>query len=397
MKLDVAKVCAGLIIILAVLMCQGMATETTWRFSGFELYGYDINFTDHNASNILNLDAVDIDVSSLEVVTATFTGDSNFTDHNASNIYLLDADYLYGDGSNITGLAAGSQGANGSYSMYLLNESGTYYAYSSNGTAVYSGSSAWAIFNQSYNTSGATYIYLAAGTNILDIPEASNNLPPITIVGEDWKLNTLGVVNPSVNFLGGQPGTTLINLAIQDAFSDDPAYPAGSVRPLKYWSNTGRTTSEAVGNWGHEAFMLLGGDDGVDNPIAAIINSGCGDSLYIQLKDDSLNSTGSGIRIDTRNHNHNPLLFFNQIGTHSYAPYLRMNISVQTDMNVMEMNVAGIAAPSWKIDSAGQTVQYISGAGFTLRAPNGNYHCITINNEGALIESSGICADIDML
>lgn len=63
MKFDVVKICAGLVIILALLMCQGVAIETTWRFSGFELWGYDINFTDHNASNINNINSVNFDDS----------------------------------------------------------------------------------------------------------------------------------------------------------------------------------------------------------------------------------------------------------------------------------------------------------------------------------------------
>lgn len=72
MKFNVVKICASLIVILALLMCSSVATETTWRHSGFELWGYDINFTDHNASNI----------------------------------YLLDADYLHGDCSNVSNLNA---------------------------------------------------------------------------------------------------------------------------------------------------------------------------------------------------------------------------------------------------------------------------------------------------
>jgi len=60
MKLEITRVCAGLIIVLALLMCLGTATETNWRFSGFELYGYDINFTSHNATNVKNIDAENI-------------------------------------------------------------------------------------------------------------------------------------------------------------------------------------------------------------------------------------------------------------------------------------------------------------------------------------------------
>lgn len=79
MKLDIIKVCAGLIIVLALLMCSSVGTETTWRHSGFEVWGYDINFTDHNASNINNLTADYVNVSSLEVVNVSFTGNSNST------------------------------------------------------------------------------------------------------------------------------------------------------------------------------------------------------------------------------------------------------------------------------------------------------------------------------
>jgi len=60
MKLEITRVCAGLIIVLALFMCLGTATETNWRFSGFELYGYDINFTSHNATNVKNIDADNI-------------------------------------------------------------------------------------------------------------------------------------------------------------------------------------------------------------------------------------------------------------------------------------------------------------------------------------------------
>lgn len=59
MKFDVVKVCAGLILVLALLMCSSVATETTWRHSGFEVWGYDINFTDHNISNIAEINNVD--------------------------------------------------------------------------------------------------------------------------------------------------------------------------------------------------------------------------------------------------------------------------------------------------------------------------------------------------
>ena len=94
MKLDVVKVCAGLIIILAVLMCQGMATETTWRFSGFELYGYDINFTSHNATNVKNIDAENITSQQIGGVIyadqyATIQDAINASDTNSDNI----ADY----------------------------------------------------------------------------------------------------------------------------------------------------------------------------------------------------------------------------------------------------------------------------------------------------------------
>ena len=106
MKISVIRVCAGAIIVMVLLMCSSIATETTWRHSGFELWGYDINFTNHNASNILNLDAADINVTSLEVITTTFTGDSNFTDHNISNVHILGADFIHGNGSNISGLNA---------------------------------------------------------------------------------------------------------------------------------------------------------------------------------------------------------------------------------------------------------------------------------------------------
>jgi hypothetical protein len=381
MRIDIVKVCAGLIVILALLMFSSVATETTWRHSGFELWGYDINCTDHNLSNVKNIDATNITVDILNGTDATIT------DFIATNITA----------TTYIGYPSASGGSNGSYSFYIHNNSGTYTAYSSTGTAVYSGTNGWDVLNQSYNTSSATHIYLSANTNITDIPAASNNLPPITIIGEDWKLNKLAVINPTVNFLGGQPGCTLINLAIQDAFNEDPAYPAGSVRPLKYWSNTGRTTNEAIANWGDQSILLIGGDSGIDNPIFGILNAGCGDSIYIQLKDSTSNATGSGLRIDTANSNDNPLLYFNQIGTTSHAPFVRMNLSVTQDINVMEMNVAGKATPSWKMDSAGQTTQYLSGAGFTMRAPNGNYYCLTVNNAGALSIAANVCEDISML
>lgn len=56
MKIDIVKISAVLIIVLALLMYSGTATETTWRHSGFELWGYDINCTDHNLTNLLMLD-----------------------------------------------------------------------------------------------------------------------------------------------------------------------------------------------------------------------------------------------------------------------------------------------------------------------------------------------------
>lgn len=59
MKFDIIKICAGLIIVLALLMYSSVATETTWRHSGFELWGYDINFTNMNATNLWVLDLED--------------------------------------------------------------------------------------------------------------------------------------------------------------------------------------------------------------------------------------------------------------------------------------------------------------------------------------------------
>lgn len=69
-----------LIIGISILSCcilSSTATETTWRHSGFELWGYDINCTNHNLSNVNNLSANYINTSSLEVVNVTFTGNSN--------------------------------------------------------------------------------------------------------------------------------------------------------------------------------------------------------------------------------------------------------------------------------------------------------------------------------
>lgn len=56
MKIDIVKVCAGLIIVLTLLMFSGVGTETTWRHSGFECWGYDINMSDLNISNVQYLD-----------------------------------------------------------------------------------------------------------------------------------------------------------------------------------------------------------------------------------------------------------------------------------------------------------------------------------------------------
>lgn len=81
MKFDVVKVCAGLVIILALLMGSGMATETTWRFSGFELYGYDINFTNMNASNVWVLDFEDNGVPS---ISDSDSGKLYYNDTNAT-------------------------------------------------------------------------------------------------------------------------------------------------------------------------------------------------------------------------------------------------------------------------------------------------------------------------
>ena len=68
MKIDFAKVSAGLIIVLALLMYSSVATETTWRHSGFELWGYDINFTNKNATNMWVLDFEDNGVPGLSDV-----------------------------------------------------------------------------------------------------------------------------------------------------------------------------------------------------------------------------------------------------------------------------------------------------------------------------------------
>lgn len=57
MKLDIVKVCAGLIILLALLTCLSAASETTWRHSGFECWGYDINMSNLNISNAQLVDA----------------------------------------------------------------------------------------------------------------------------------------------------------------------------------------------------------------------------------------------------------------------------------------------------------------------------------------------------
>lgn len=50
-----------LIIVLAVILTITSvvyATETTWRHSGFEVYGFDINFTNHNITKVININNV---------------------------------------------------------------------------------------------------------------------------------------------------------------------------------------------------------------------------------------------------------------------------------------------------------------------------------------------------
>lgn len=43
MKIDIVKVCAGFILVLALIMSSGLAADTSWRHSGFTQWGYDIN------------------------------------------------------------------------------------------------------------------------------------------------------------------------------------------------------------------------------------------------------------------------------------------------------------------------------------------------------------------
>lgn len=66
MKFDILKLSAGFIIVFALSMCSSIATETTWRHPGFEVWEYDINFSDtYNLTNVLNYDGHDADITNI--------------------------------------------------------------------------------------------------------------------------------------------------------------------------------------------------------------------------------------------------------------------------------------------------------------------------------------------
>ena len=55
MKINLIQFFAVAIIAMAFIMFSSIATETTWRHSGFELWGYDINMTGHDLNHVNNL------------------------------------------------------------------------------------------------------------------------------------------------------------------------------------------------------------------------------------------------------------------------------------------------------------------------------------------------------
>lgn len=168
-----------------------------------------------------------------------------------------------------------------SYTIDKIND--TYYAISGTGETIYTGSDAYSAFNYAV-VAGGTSFFVRKGINI-QFPAANNNIPGVTIVGEDWNTVVLSVENPTINYLGGFPGCTLTNVGIQDAFHDDPAYPAGSIKKIKYWTNVRRENATAIANWGSMAIRLSGGEPGIDSPIIGILNSGAGDSVYYGMHD----------------------------------------------------------------------------------------------------------------
>ena len=207
---------------------------------------------------------------------------------------------------------------NGSYSYYIYNNSGTYYAVNSAGGVDYSGTNAWDVFNNTINHS-AKLIYLKAGTNITNIPtglygsdSGSTTIPPgITIVGEDWNSNIIGVTSPTTKYIAVGSGTQLINVALQSAFADDPAYPAGTAKRIKYFINSRKTSGVAVSNWDSMSQFLAIGEPGVDAPGISIENYGMGDSLYFGMHDTIQGASGgaAGLRIwDFSSYYNNPYI-----------------------------------------------------------------------------------------
>lgn len=197
--------------------------------------------------------------------------------------------------SKKTVAATQSAAPSGGYSYIIEKVDDVYYAISGDGTSVYSSSDAYTVFNSAV-AAGGTSFFVKKDTTI-QFPASNNNVPGVTIQGEDWNTVVLSVENPTINYLGGLPGCTLINVGIQSAFHDDPAFHAGSTKRIKYWTNVRRVNTAAIANWDSQGILVIGGEPGVDSPLLSIENQGMGDSAYFSMNDTISGPSGGAATI----------------------------------------------------------------------------------------------------
>ena len=323
-EMNKINIISSILIIVTLLSVTACATETTYRHTGFEVWGWDMNFTKLNATNIWMLgfqqngagtppvsgtDKASLYYDSRDRLMYSENG-ATYKEafNNASEIDRgLVAVARGGTGASTSAGARANLGIqNGSYSYYIYNNSGTYYAMNSSGGVAYSGTNAYTVISSAV-TVGGRYFFLKSGTNII-VPDDRNNLwqvggtlYPITIQGEDWNNNNISTTTPTTAFMGMAAGTQLINVGIRDAFAGDPPYPAGSLRKISYVRNARESNASAIANWHNMLFGGAIGEDAVDIPGIAIGNYGTGDTFYGQL--NAAHETpgyggGTGVRID---------------------------------------------------------------------------------------------------
>jgi len=307
-KINIISIILIIVTLLSVTAC---ATETTYRHTGFEVWGWDMNFTKLNATNMgvlgFQQNGVGVPpVSGADKASLYYDSRDRLMYSENGNAYKEAFNNASEIDRGLVAVARGGTGAstsagartnlgiqNGSYSYYIYNNSGTYYAVNSAGGVDYSGTNAWDVLNQTVNTSNAKYIYLKSGCNILNAAPSTWNLPAnITIQGEDW--NIISPPTPASSYIGAGAGTTLIHVSIEDAF-------APGIRKIQYFHNGRANTAQAIANYDYLSSQLLVGEPGQDNPGFSMINYGSGDSIYLQAQNniiDPAGASGAQLRFD---------------------------------------------------------------------------------------------------